>query len=155
MIAIINFLYFKKPKVKLNASEAQKIIDLLLNHAASNPDIFVRMETEELNDFPHLKGKHVDLLHSFHILFKKNHMCFAIVKTNSELWLYATLDVVQSSYRLIATNKTNPDWEKLLSYATTTNDLSDEDFLKEILRSAEKLWYFLFQVSISFIKCNL
>ena len=134
-IAIINFLYFRKPKLKINPSDSQKIIDKLLVAASQNPKISIPMDLADFDDFPDLKGKRMEATLSFYIRFrdKTDHLFFALIKTNSDLRLYASPDILQASFRLIATNKTNPDLNKLLSFAAKINTLSDEEFLKEVL----------------------
>lgn len=141
MIAIINFLYFRKPKLQVDSTESQKIINKLLEYSSLNPEVFIPMNLSDFDDYPDLKGKKVDPFHSFYLDFDgyENSTYFALIKTNSDLRLYTCLHVLKSSFRLIATDKTNPDLKKLLSDAAKINDLPDEDFLNELLSIVEKL----------------
>ncbi len=140
-IAIINFLYFRKPKLKINPAETQKIIDKLLAAASQDPKIFIPMALSDFDDFPDLKGKRMEAASSFYIQLstKTDLLFFALIQTNSDLRLYASPDILQASFRLIATNKTNSDLNKLLSFAAKINTLSDEEFLKEVLSKIEDI----------------
>lgn len=134
-VAIINFLYFRKPKPVTTTKDATEIVNILIRMTEKFSDFWLPFGTDDLDQFPDLEGQKIDYPHSFFIMpdHSMELPVFALVKTSKDLRLYGCLDMIKSSYRLITTSSNTPTLENLLVLASAVEDLSDEEFSEQIL----------------------
>ena len=56
-IAIINFLYFRKPKPVTPSKDATEIVDILIKMTEKHSDFWLPFGTDDLDKFPDLEGQ--------------------------------------------------------------------------------------------------
>lgn len=149
---LINFFYFHKPSGIKDTKTASEIVNTLVECNFEKDFIITLLETEDLAALPHLKGQTVDRQKSFSVMQSKSPIGFRIVKTQNTILLYGTLNCFGSPYRLITTSSSTRQLKKLLKKCSefANSEVSDKDFLENILSGIKKFWYFINHVSICF-----
>lgn len=140
-IAIINFVYFRKAKPVTSAKVASEIVDILIEMAEKYTDFWLSFGKDDLDKFPDLEGQRIDYSHSFFIMIDHSTdlPVFAFIKTSKDLRLYGCLDMIKSSYRLLTTSSDTPALEKLLASASAVQDLSNDEFSKQIISKLKSI----------------
>lgn len=140
-VAIINFVYFRKAKPVTSAKVAAEIVGILFEMAEKNTNFWLPFGKDDLDKFSDLEGQKIDYSHSFFIIINHSvHLpVFALIKTSKDLRLYGCLDMIKSSYRLLATSSDTPALEKLLASASAVQDLSNDEFSKQILSKLKSI----------------
>ena len=140
-VAIIKFVCRRKTKPITSTDTAAKIVNSLIEMAEKYTDFWLSFGKDDLDKFPDLEGQRIDFSHSFFIMIDHSTdlPVFALIKTSKDIRLYGCLDKIKSSYRLLTTSSDTPALEKLLDLASAVQDLSNDEFSKQILSKLKSI----------------
>lgn len=129
------FYKFKKHNKSIaNTPNSTKIIDYLIKETNKKTDVWTIADMINPEEYPELYGKIVPNS-SFIGTFGKSdkEIIVHLVKTSKSISLYIAIGLGHSRFRLITTSNNHPMLIHLYNEVTKINELSDEDYMKEII----------------------
>ena len=148
LFAIVKFLTLHRKETnsaqKRSCPETVQIIEALTDAINKNKILWIPCDIDDFQTRFEIQTLNVDSSRSFFCFISTNNkeknisMSFYLISLNAEYRLYGTADFFSNDYRLIASSRTTPKLLELVDTLPSTKQISDDEFLKIILRQIKQ-----------------